>query len=98
LKETILFMRSMATTASPLAATAPADRPVRPPEGTNATLFSLAMLTIACTSSTVSGNNTTLGAGSQTLVQSVPYCCALASSVKQRGEPNNGYNSAAIAA
>src|SRR5690554_214426 len=66
-------MLSKATTTSPFAATAPALRPVRPPDGTRATWFSLANRTTACTCSVVFGSTIASGLGGYILVQSLPY-------------------------
>jgi FAD/FMN-containing dehydrogenase len=55
-----------------LAATAPPESPVRPPEGTIATRSSLAQRTIACTSSMLAGKAMASGAGVQRRVQSRP--------------------------
>ena len=63
---------SNATTTSPLAATAAAESPVRPPDGTSATLCWLAQRTMACTCSTVLGKTMAVGAGAKCLVQSLP--------------------------
>ena len=65
-------MRSKLTTSSPFAATAPPDRPVRPPDGTSATRCALAQRAIACTSSMLAGNAIASGAGVQRRVQSRP--------------------------
>ncbi len=65
-------MRSKLTTTSPCAATAPPDRPVRPPEGTSAIRRSNAQRAIACTCATSVGNATASGAGRQRRVQSRP--------------------------
>lgn len=56
----------------PLAATAPPDNPVRPPEGTTATLCERAQRTTAAISSTVVGKAIASGAGVQRRVQSRP--------------------------
>jgi hypothetical protein len=66
------FIRSRLTTSSPFAATAPPDRPVRPPDGTMATAFAFAQRTIDCTSSTLPGKAIASGAGVQRRVQSRP--------------------------
>ena len=66
------FIRSRLTTSSPFAATAPPDRPVRPPEGTRATAFAFAQRTTAWTSSMLAGNAMASGAGVQRRVQSRP--------------------------
>ena len=54
------------------AATAAADKPVRPPDGTRATLCALAQRTMACTCSVVLGKTIAEGAGAKCLVQSLP--------------------------
>ncbi len=65
-------MRSSDTTSSPCMATAPPDRPVRPPEGTRDTSAPMAQRTRDCTSSTLSGRATANGAGGYCRVQSRP--------------------------
>ena len=65
-------MRSRLSTSSPLAATAPPDNPVRPPDGTNATRFAFAQRTTACTSPMLPGSAIASGAGVQRRVQSRP--------------------------
>jgi hypothetical protein len=59
-------------TSFPLAATAPPDRPVRPPDGTIATRSTLAQCTTAWTCAIESGNAIASGAGVQRRVQSRP--------------------------
>ena len=65
-------MRSSESTSSPLRATAPPARPVRPPDGTTATPASLQARRMVATSSVVRGHATAQGAGVYTLVQSFP--------------------------
>ena len=71
-KSSTWFIRSRLSTSSPLAATAPPDRPVRPPEGTIATRWRLAHCTTACTSATEAGSAMASGAGVHCAVQSRP--------------------------
>lgn len=72
LKSSGLFKRSRLNTNSPLAATAPPDKPVRPPDGTTATACAFAQRTTACTSSTEPGKAIASGFGVQRRVQSRP--------------------------
>ena len=71
-KPSTRFIRCRLTTSSPLAATAPPESPVRPPEGTSAVRLPLAQRTSACTCSTLAGSAIASGAGDQRRVQSRP--------------------------
>jgi hypothetical protein len=80
-------MRSSESTSSPRAATAPAARPVRPPEGTTPTRAASHTFKIALTSSAVRGEAMAHGAGANTFVQSRPSSLRSAGSVETTPAP-----------
>src|SRR5690606_22626396 len=83
-KPSTRFMRARLSTSSPLAATAPPDSRVRPPEGTIATSLAAAQRTMAWTCSTSTGRATASGAGFPRRVQSRPSCSSSDGSVSRR--------------